>query len=173
MGRIIGALVLLLIEPLSAPFFTVYILCCVSDILDGYVARKTKTTSKLGEALDSIADFIFIAIVLFIFIPLIVWEHWMIYWIGAVAFVRFVSLVIGYAKYHTLAFLHTYANKITGVACACFPVLLQMLGLPITVAVLCFIASLSAFEELVITISSKQLLRNEKGLLFSRRIRKL
>ncbi len=138
----------------------------VIDILDGYVARKTKTTSKLGETLDSIADFIFITIVLVIFIPLVAWEHWMIYCIGGVAFVRIASLAVGYAKYHAFAFLHTYANKITGIACACFPVMLKLLGLPVTVIVLCCVASLSALEELVITISSKKLVRNEKGLLF-------
>ncbi len=54
-GRIVGAVVLLWIQPLSALFFVIYSLCCVSDVLDGFIARKTNTTSKLGETLDSIA----------------------------------------------------------------------------------------------------------------------
>ena len=66
-SRIIGAFVLLLIEPLSTPFFVVYILCCVSDVIDGYIARKTNTASKIGEILDSVADFVLIAVMRFIF----------------------------------------------------------------------------------------------------------
>jgi CDP-diacylglycerol--glycerol-3-phosphate 3-phosphatidyltransferase len=79
-GRIIGAFALLLTKPLSVLFFVVYALCCVSDILDGYVARKTKSASKSGEVLDSIADFIFIAIIFVIFIPLLAWDRWAVYW---------------------------------------------------------------------------------------------
>jgi CDP-diacylglycerol--glycerol-3-phosphate 3-phosphatidyltransferase len=162
-GRIAGALVLLFIEPLSIPFFVVYILCCASDVIDGYVARKTNTASRFGEILDSAADFVLIAVMLVIFIPLLVWERWMLYWIGAIAAVRFVSLAIGFAKYRALAFLHTYGNKATGIACACFPILNQLLGLSLTLVIICAVASLSAFEELSITISAKELNRNRKS----------
>lgn len=55
-------------------FFVVYTMCCLSDVLDGYVARKTKTTSKCGEGLDSVADFVFIAILLVVFIPFFTWD---------------------------------------------------------------------------------------------------
>ena len=163
-ARIAGAFALLLTEPLSAAFYTVYILCCVSDVLDGYVARKTSTESKLGEALDSIADFALIAVMLIVFIPLLAWEPWMLRWAVAIALIRFTSLGVGLAKYRALAFLHTYANKATGIACACFPILYQALGLTVTSVILCGIASLSALEELIISISSKELDRNIKGL---------
>ena len=73
-GRILGALILLLTTPLSVLFFVIYTLCCTSDILDGYVARKTKTTGKLGEILDSVADFVLVSVMLIIFIPLLEWE---------------------------------------------------------------------------------------------------
>jgi len=146
----------------------VYVLCCISDVLDGYIARKTKTTSKVGEKLDSVADFILVAVMLIIFIPLLVWEQWMLYWICIIALARFLSLAIGFAKYHDLSYLHTYANKITGVALACFPILYQVFGLTITVFILCGIASLSAFEELIITIISKKLNRNINSLFFDR-----
>jgi CDP-diacylglycerol--glycerol-3-phosphate 3-phosphatidyltransferase len=155
---------LLLIKPLSVLFFAVYSLCCASDILDGYVARKTNTASKLGETLDSVADFVFIAIALVIFIPLLTWEWWILYWIGLIAFVRFLSLGIGFAKYRAFSFLHTYANKVTGIALAGFPFLYGSFGITATAYILCGIASLSAIEELIITIQSKTLNRNIKGL---------
>ena len=159
-GRIIGAFALLLVKPLNVAFFIIFALCCVSDIFDGYIARKTKTTSRTGAILDSIADFIFVSVVLVVFIPLLAWENWMLYWIGAIAVTRFITLAIGYAKYGAFSFLHTYANKMTGIALALFPVPYHLFGLAITVFILCSVASLSAFEELIITILSKRLNRN-------------
>ena len=151
---------LLLIKPLSILFFVVYALCGISDILDGYIARKTNTSSKPGEILDSIADLIFIAIVLIIFIPLLTWEPWMLCWVGVIAFIRFLSLGIGLVKYHTLPFLHTWANKAAGMVLFCFPLLYNTTGLTVTAFIVCCIASLSAFEELIITIRFKRLNRN-------------
>ena len=163
-GRIIGAFALLLTTPLSVSFFLVYALCCVSDILDGYVARTTKTTSKLGEILDSIADFVLVVVMLVILIPLLTWEWWMIYWVCAIALTRFVSLGIGFAKHRTISFLHTYANKVTGIALVCFPFLFQAIGMTALAFILCGIASISALEELIITIVSKTLDRNTKSI---------
>ena len=57
--RIICAVLMLIPKPLSAEFFILYALCGLSDILDGFIARKTKTTSKPGSILDSIGDIVF------------------------------------------------------------------------------------------------------------------
>jgi CDP-diacylglycerol--glycerol-3-phosphate 3-phosphatidyltransferase len=164
LGRILGAVILLLTEPLSVMFFIFYAICCVSDVLDGYIARKTKTTSRLGERLDSIADLVLAAVLLCIFIPLLTLELWMLWWIGIIAFIRILSLVIGGIKYRTLSSLHTYANQVTGAALVCFPILFHFTGLAITMRILCGIATLSAFEELVITFQSKVLDRNRASI---------
>ena len=163
-GRIIGAFVLLLTEPLSFLFYIVYVLCCLSDILDGYVARKTGTAGRCGEVLDSVADLIFVIVVLVILIPLFTWDNWIIYWLSIIAFLRLLSLAIGYAKYRTLTSLHTHANKFTGLALVCFPVLLPVFGIKVTTFILCTVAGLSACEELIITCFSKQLNRNIRSL---------
>lgn len=158
--RIICAVLMLFFVPFSPPFFVLYALCCVSDVLDGFVARKTNTESKLGETLDSISDFVFIAVMLTILIPLISWEGWMLWWIAAIALLRFSSLGIGFAKFHALTFLHTYSNKVTGIALSFFPVLYYSLGLSAIVIILCSIAGLSAIEELIIAIRARKLDRN-------------
>ena len=46
--RILGTASLLFIEPLSDPFLIVYTLSGITDVLDGFIARKMKTTSELG-----------------------------------------------------------------------------------------------------------------------------
>ena len=159
-ARIVGALSLLLITPLSITFFIIYVVCCLSDIADGYIARKMGTASKFGELLDSAADLIFTAVLFVIFIPIITWERWVIYWIGAVAFVRLLTLTIGFLKYRAFSLLHTYTNKTTGIALVCFPILFWMTGFDATAIILCGIATLSALEELAITICSYELNRN-------------
>lgn len=158
----------MLTTPLSALFFIIYFLCCASDIFDGYIARKTNTTSRFGEVLDSIADLILITVMLVIFIPLLALEQWMFCWIVVIALVRVISMVIGFMKYHAFASLHTYANKATGIILACFPILLHAFGLVATVYVLCGIASLSALEELIITVRSRMLNRNINSLFFKK-----
>ena len=43
-------------EALSYPFYYFYIWCGLSDILDGFVARKLKIVSSLGSKLDTVSD---------------------------------------------------------------------------------------------------------------------
>jgi len=156
---------LLFVEPLSALFFTLYIVCGASDILDGYVARKTKTTSKAGAILDSVADFVFIGVILYKLIPIIDLSFWMQLWLIGIAMVKAASLLIGFIKYRSVAFLHTYMNKIAGASLFSFPLFYSGFGITITAFLLCIIASIAAVEELTITITSKELSYNIKSIL--------
>jgi len=157
---------LLFVEPLSTLFFTLYIVCGASDILDGYVARKTKTTSKAGAILDSIADFIFISVMLFILIPIIDLSIWMQLWLIGIAMVKVASLLIGFVKYRSLAFLHTYMNKIAGASLFSFPLVYSGFGITITSFLLCSIASIAAVEELAINITAKEISYDIKSIFF-------
>jgi len=159
-SRIIGSLLLLLPAPLSFAFFLIYFWCGISDALDGYIARRTNNVSQAGATLDSLADLIFTAAILIVFVPVLSWKLWMLCWIAEIAVLRFLSLAIGYKKFHAPAFLHTYANKLSGFALFCFPLLYLAAGLPITMCILCVISNLSALEELLITLSSKTLDRD-------------
>lgn len=158
--RILGSFILLITQPLSTIFFVIYIVCGISDVLDGYIARKTKTTSHFGAILDSISDTVFIGIILIIFIPLFRLSWWMIFWIGVIALARLISLATGFVKYNTLAYLHTYANKATGFLIFCSPILYDRFGMVLMVCMVCSLASLSAIEELIINIVSKRLDRD-------------
>ncbi|MDX1519232.1 MAG: CDP-diacylglycerol--glycerol-3-phosphate 3-phosphatidyltransferase, partial [Gammaproteobacteria bacterium] len=42
----------------------VFILAALTDLLDGYIARKLGQTSKLGEFMDPVADKLMVAVVL-------------------------------------------------------------------------------------------------------------
>lgn len=164
-ARIILSIFILTAAPLSPLFFTIYIGCGVTDILDGYIARKTKTTSRIGAIFDSIADFIFISASLFKIIPAIVIPLWVLIWIFIIAFVRIASLIVGYRKYHTLCFLHTYANKAAGIVLFCSLFLYAAAGIVITAFIACIAASISCLEELAINITSAKLDRNIKSII--------
>ena len=166
--RIVAAAALLIVKPFSALFFFFYLICGVSDALDGYLARKMDACSKFGQVLDSISDLIFIGIVLLIFIPMLHLPMRMINWIAGIAAVRLLSIILGLAKYRRLAFLHTYANKATGIVLFCFPFLIPVLGAETAAAIICCIASISAAEELLINLTAKTLHR-DRASIFSKR----
>lgn len=52
----------------STPFYILYMICGLSDVLDGIIARKTNTASSFGARLDTIADFIFVTVLLMFWI---------------------------------------------------------------------------------------------------------
>lgn len=162
-SRILGTVVLLFIRPFSELFFIIYIWCGISDVLDGMVARKMNLVSKKGQILDSIADFLMVTLLLLVFVLNLKLPLWGIYWLVSIAVIRLTSLGVGFVRYRQLAFLHTYANKLTGAALFCFPVLYVGLGLYTTIILLCFIASISAIEELIINAVSKKLWRDIKS----------
>ncbi|MCI1999061.1 MAG: CDP-alcohol phosphatidyltransferase family protein [Clostridia bacterium] len=155
---------MIFVKPMSYAFFTIYSFCGITDILDGYIARKMNCTTFKGAVFDSIADFLFFVTMLVIFLPIIKREKWAIIWIVIIIFVRFSSILIGFIKYHKISFLHTILNKITGFALFLFPFIYITFNFKISVFVLCVLASISAVEELIIIIKSKILNLNIKSI---------
>lgn len=163
-ARMVLALILIFTEPLSAAFFVVYFLCGISDILDGYIARKLNTTSKLGEKLDSAADLIMDAVLIIILYPIVNPTVEILLWIAIIAIIRIVSVIVVFAKYRTFGMIHTYANKVTGLILFIFPLLLSIIQSHALIYAICVIATLSAVEEFVIDLLSKELQANKKSL---------
>jgi Phosphatidylserine synthase len=165
-ARIGLALSLILVQPLSNAFILIYLGCGISDTLDGYIARKTGTVSKLGEELDSVADLImvFVAIILLypFFKPIV--SIGIIIWIVAIGVIRLLSILVVLVKFKTFAILHTYGNKITGFLLFIVPLLMSLMQLSIYIDIVCVIASLSALEELFIHLSSNELRPNKKSI---------
>ncbi len=162
--RISAALLMILTKPMSAMFWGLYIYCFISDILDGYIARKKKIVSDVGAILDSVADTIFFFAVFISIIPVLTISRWLFWGIGIIALIRATSYIIGYAKYHSFISLHTWSNKLTGFALSISPLLLTIIDLKSLEIILGGIAFISAIEELLIIIWSKELNRDVKGI---------
>ena len=68
-SRIVLSLPLLLVPLSSAWFYVFYLLCGLSDMVDGTVARRTNSASEFGARLDTVSDFVFMTVALIKFVP--------------------------------------------------------------------------------------------------------
>ena len=169
--RLVGSLTLLVLAPLSMPYFVAYAACGASDAIDGWIARRSGTTSAFGASFDSVADTVFtFAIVVSLLptaeLPLFVWL-----WIAVVALVKIASLAVGYVRFRAYAALHTSANKLAGLALFALPVLFALAGSASAAVAVCAIATFAALEELALTVKSPVLDPNARGVLGFRRKR--
>ena len=146
---------LLFLPLLSDWFLFVYLLAGLSDVLDGFLARRWGVESLFGARLDSAADFLLCVVLLVRFIPAYDWPRWAILWVIGIALVRLASLLVSFLRFKNAAFLHTIANKMTGFLLLCFPFFLRYVGLNITAFFLCVLASLSALEELLLMFTMR------------------
>lgn len=69
----------------------IFIMAGISDLLDGYIARKYKLQSKLGTLLDPLADKLFVFAILISFTHKSIIPGWILMVIG----IKEVSLIIG------------------------------------------------------------------------------
>jgi len=98
-------------------FLTIYLICGLSDVLDGYIARRYKLETNVGAKLDSLADFIFFITSL----------TCMIYSYGlripdaiiiggiVVVGIRLLNFGITRRKFKQFGILHTVGNKLSGI----------------------------------------------------------
>ena len=125
-----------------------YLLCGLSDVLDGAIARLTGTTSRLGESLDAIADTVFIAAWIILFLPTIIVGKWIWICVGLIALVKVVNIVSGFIMHNTFVSKHTYANKATGLLLFLLPVVIKVDFLTIPYLLLtCLTAAFAAIQE--------------------------
>ncbi len=166
MSRILGAVLLFFIEPLSLWFYIIYTAAGVTDLLDGFIARITHSQSELGSQLDSVADLIlYICLALrilpelYLRLPRVIWAA-----VATVLAIRLSAYITAYLKFRRFASIHTYLNKLTSAAVFLIPYAL-LLGVETaycwTGAVISFLASL---EELVIHLISRDYPSGKKSL---------
>ncbi len=143
--RIIAALVIIQTEVLSPRFYALFLLCGITDILDGRIARKNHSESKAGAMLDSIADMVFAAVCFVKIFPVINLPLFIWIWIGGIAAIRGINLIFGYIRHHKLVMLHTKANKLTGLLLFLFPLFMGFLNH--AAFLICAIATFAAIQE--------------------------
>ncbi len=150
------ALGLLPTDALSATFLVIYLFCCLTDALDGYFARRFGVCSDTGGRLDSAADFLLIAVVIFKLWPVIMPGWGFVLWIAGVALARFAAGLTARIRFGRFGFLHTFGNKLTGVLLALYPLSLTLTQSRWALSIILFAASFSAAEELFIELTAAE-----------------
>lgn len=144
-SRIIAALAILRTEALSPLFYALFLFCGITDILDGIVARRAGSESRVGAILDSIADMVFALICFAKLFPVIDLPLFLWIWIGGIAAVRGINLIFGYLRHHKLVMLHTKANKLTGLLLFLLPLFMGFFRQ--AAFFICTIATFAAIQE--------------------------
>ena len=112
---------LFFLERLAA-FLTLYVVIGMTDMLDGFLARRLSMVTKTGQFLDSFADIFFnfsTAFFLMYRVPRITQEH--IALISVMVVLGIAYLIIALVKFGHVHFIHTNLFRIAGVGIyACF-----------------------------------------------------
>ena len=155
--RMTGTLCLLPVRPFTPLFFAIYTLAGLTDVLDGWAARRLGCASLLGARLDSVADLLFYGVMLGkIFPALWVKLSWQL-WCGVVFVLalRLSSYLVAAVKFRRFASLHTYMNKVTGAAVFTIPYAVLLPAFVPWCRIICAVAAIASAEELAIHLGSQ------------------
>ena len=145
--RISGSILLAFVPAFSVPFYAVYLLCGLSDMADGMIARKMNTGSPFGAELDTIADFLFAAVTLAKLLPHIPMPGWLQQWIAVIALIKAANIGLGFIRHRQLVSVHSVMNKVTGSLLFLLPLTLGSIELKYSAVIVCSTATVSAIQE--------------------------
>lgn len=132
---------------LSVPFYSLYIIAGVTDMIDGTIARKTGAVSEFGSKLDTAADFIFVVVCLIKLLPILDIEIWMLIWIGIIAIIKVINIVSGIIVQGRFVSVHSVMNKFTGVLLFVLPLTVTIIDLRYSAVIVCAAAAFAAIQE--------------------------
>lgn len=145
--RILCSILMMFFPMPSTSFFILYMICGLSDVLDGIIARKTNTASSFGARLDTIADFIFATVLLVKVSSRIDVPIWLWIWIIIIVGIKIANVILGVFCTKRLIVEHTLLNKITGVLLFLLPLTLFWVDFKYSAMVVCVMATFSAIQE--------------------------
>ena len=146
-SRVVMSFILLIPETFSIAFYIIYIYCGISDMLDGFIARKSKTESKLGARFDSSSDIIFVIVAMVKILSAINLYNGIIIWTIIIAVIKIINVICSYMHYKEIVLPHTIANKITGFVLFIAPFIIVKYNPLIFEIIICSIATFAAVQE--------------------------
>lgn len=148
LSRILCGVCLLFFDVFSPIFYILYLFCGLSDMLDGFVARKTKSVTDFGSKLDSIADIVFLTCASIKILPEINLPTWLWIWVLVIFVVRIVGLVMIYLHKKTIAIAHSKLNKACGLLLFLMPLTFSFIKIEYSTIPICILASVGAIRDL-------------------------
>jgi len=146
-SRVIMSIMLLIPDTFSIAFSIIYIYCGISDMPDGFIARKSKNESELGASLDSASDIVFVIVAIIKILPALNLPNGIIIWVAFIALIKIINLTCSYIYYKKLLLPHTTANKTTGFLLFITPFIIINKNSIIFEIIVCSIATFVAVQE--------------------------
>ena len=147
-SRIVFSICMLPRAVFSIEFNILYLLCGITDMVDGTIARKTKSISEFGARMDTAADFIFTLVSSAKILPFIHLSGWLWIWIFIIATMKSYNILWGFIRGKRLICIHTILNKITGFLLFLFPLTLGFIEPIYSSVMVCIVATVSAINEM-------------------------
>ena len=146
--RILGSVCMLCSSVFSPLFYGTYLLCGLTDMIDGTIARKTNSVTSFGSHLDSAADLIFLTAAGVKLLPAIHLPDWL--WLGIliVFILKMTAVVWRYIRVRQFVIKHTLLNKLTGFLLFLLPLSLPLVEIRYSAGTVCAVAFLAAVQEL-------------------------
>ena len=173
--RLVLAPVLLYLAWTGQPdaFLVVLVISLLSDLCDGWFARRFDQATPLGTLLDSYGDF-----ATYMTVPLCAWWLWPDLirreaWYAAAVVASYVfPIVLGYLKYGRLTAYHTYGAKLSAVVVGGSALVLFGGGPPLPFRIATCVLVLAELEEIAITTILPEWRANVPSILHARRLLK-
>ncbi len=143
--RIAGSISLLFCDVRGWPFWSLYVLGGLSDIIDGWLARKLHAESKTGAILDSVSDIVFVACCAISLLPVLEIPMWLWIWAGVIVIIKIVNQISSLVVCKRFCFPHTWANKLTGFLL--FLMVPTMFWSMIPISIVASLATFAAVQE--------------------------
>lgn len=177
--NLLSALRLLLVAVLWGPALInlpVYVgigllIAGMTDVLDGFIARRRGSMTEYGSKLDSVADMsVLISVIFWIILlrPEIFLDHRVLLplWITIEA----LSIIVGWIKFRRIANLHLYSAKAAGVAAYIFVVLAFIFGYNEVLFYIAFVMlTISSVEALALQLFCSRVDEHMKSIIYAYR----
>ena len=145
--RIFGSFLLLFFPVFSLVFYITYILCGLTDMIDGTIARRTNSTSKFGSQLDTIADFVFAVVSMIMLLSVIHLPVWLWIWSGVIAVIKISNVIWASVSKKQFITFHTIMNKATGLLLFLLPLTISFVEMKYVAIAVCVLATIAAIQE--------------------------
>jgi CDP-diacylglycerol--glycerol-3-phosphate 3-phosphatidyltransferase len=143
----------------------------LSDLSDGWIARRLGQQSALGTLLDSYGD-----LATYTTVPLCAWWLWPELiraergWVAALVAAYVSPIALGYLKYGRLTSYHTWGAKLSAVVVGSSALLLFLGGPALPFRAAACVLVLAEIEEIAITTILPEWRANVPSLLHARRL---
>jgi len=161
-SRILVSLILLIVRIQNFPFLLLYLYAGLSDLADGYLARKQNCSTDFGAKLDTVADLFMFGIVIQRCYNDLLDYQMVLYWSLIVLFVKACAVILMKIRFGIFGIVHTYGNKILGIFLFALPFFSREARRPVLYG-LCLFATVVVLEEIVITATSREINLNRKS----------